>query len=255
MTYRDAEMLGPALLAYLRLAAELDLQHIQVTNVNLRDGLLTEMAHRGIWTDEFFNQVLRSALNLGRKFDFDEQHACHVAELCKTLFRALRTEHQLNLRYELILYIAAILHEIGLYVSYRSYHKHSMYLILNSELFGLGRRDVMLVALAARYHRRASPKPTHDGYASLNVEHRIAVAKMAAILRVADALDDSRSQRVRGIECTCEDSRLVISVPHVEDLSMEQLALKQKGSLFEEIFGMQVLLRTVKNGRETGPIL
>jgi len=154
-----------------------------------------------------------------------------------------------------MLYIAALLHEIGLYISYRSYHKHSMYLILNSELFGLGRKDVMLVALAARYHRRASPKPSHDGYASLNVEHRIAVSKMAAILRVADALDDSRSQRVRGIECICEDSRLVISVPHVEDLSMEQLALKQKGSLFEEIFGMQVLLRTVRNARENGPVL
>ena len=255
LTYRDAEMLGPALLAYLRLADELGLEQIQVTNVNLRDGLLTEMAHHGRWTDEFFNQILRSALNLGRKFDFDEHHAHHVAELCKALFRALRTEHRLDLRYELILYIAALLHEIGLYINYRGYHKHSMYLILNSELFGLGRKDVMLVAMSARYHRRASPKPTHDGYASLNIEHRIAVSKMAAILRVADALDDSRSQRVRDIDCRCEDGRLVISVPHVEDLSMEQLALKQKGTLFEEIFGMQVLLRTVKNAPENRPVL
>ena len=117
-------------------------------------------------------------------------------------------------------------------------------MIKNSELFGLSRRDVLLVALVARYYRRASPQPSHEGYATLSREDRVAVAKMAAILRVAVALDDSRSQRIKEFVCSREMGRLVITIPQVKDLSLEQLALRQNGSLFEETFGVPVLLRT-----------
>jgi exopolyphosphatase/guanosine-5'-triphosphate,3'-diphosphate pyrophosphatase len=145
-----------------------------------------------------------------------------------------------------ILHVAALLHEIGAYISNRAMHKHSMYLIRNSEIFGLGKRFLLLVALVSRYHRRASPQPGHEGYAILNREERVAVSKMAALLRVAVALDESRSQRLHDFSCSVEDSRLVISIPREEDLSLEQLALKQNGSLFEEIFGLRVLLRIAR---------
>ena len=246
LTFPEAETLGPALLAYVMIARAFKLEQVLVTNVNLRDGLLEEMAAREAWTEDFRNQIIRSAIDLGRKFQFDEDHSRHVAELSRRLFQELKAEHQLDQRYELILYIAALLHEVGLFISNRSYHKHSMYLIMNSELFGLGRQDVLLVGLVARYHRRASPKPTHEGYVTLDRERRIAVSKMAALLRVADSLDRSHSQRVHEIRCIRQDGRLVIAIPQIADLSLEQLALKQKGTLFEEIFGMQVLLRPVR---------
>lgn len=246
VTFPEAETLGPALLTYLQLARSLRLGQIVVTNVNLRDGLLEEMAAREAWTEEFRNQIVRSAIDLGRKFQFDEDHCRHVAELSKSLFRALKDEHHLDQRYELILEVAALLHDVGLFISNRSYHKHTMYLIIHSELFGLGKQDIQLVGLVARYHRRASPKPLHEGFATLDREKRVAVAKLAALLRIADALDRSHSQRVREIRCTREEGRLVISIPRIADLSLEQLALKQKGPLFEEIFGMQVLLRPVR---------
>jgi exopolyphosphatase/guanosine-5'-triphosphate,3'-diphosphate pyrophosphatase len=251
LSFPEAETLGPALLAYVRLARAFQLKSIFVTNVNLRDGLLMEMAVRDAWTEEFREQIVRAALDLGRKFAFDEEHARHVADLARTLFQALSQEHRLDPRYELLLYIATLLHEIGLFVGSSSHHKHSMYLIMNSELFGLSKKDVRLVALVARYHRRSSPKPTHPGYSTLDRESRVAVAKMAAILRVADALDRSHSQRVKEIRCATVDGRLVISTPRVEDLSLEQLALRQKGSLFEETFGMKVVLR---RARGTSPL-
>lgn len=246
LTFPEAETLGPALLAYTLLAKELKRQEILITNVNLRDGLLKEMAGGDSWSREFSEQIIRSAMDLGRRFAFDEQHALHVAQLASTLFQQLRDDHQLPPRNEVILYLAALLHEIGLFVSNRSYHKHTMYLIRNSELFGLGRRDQLLSALVARYHRRASPQPTHEGYATLDREGRVAVAKMAAILRVAIALDESRSQRIHEVVVAREGGRLVISVPRVEDLSLEQLALKQSGSLFEETYGTPVLLRVAR---------
>jgi exopolyphosphatase/guanosine-5'-triphosphate,3'-diphosphate pyrophosphatase len=243
LSFPDAETLGPALLAYLMLAKAARLDHIYVTNVNLRDGLLQEMAHRGQWNEAFVNQIIRSAVELGRKFDFDEAHSMRVAHLCRQLFRALQDDHHLEPRYEVILYIAAVLHEIGLFISNASHHKHSLYIINNSEIFGLSRKDVRLVGLVARYHRRASPKPNHPFYATLDRESRVVVAKLAAILRVADALERSHSRRISEIRCKREPGRLVISVPKVDDLSLEQLALAQKGSLFEETFGLKVLLR------------
>jgi exopolyphosphatase/guanosine-5'-triphosphate,3'-diphosphate pyrophosphatase len=246
VTFPDAGTLGAALLAYIHLARAFRLDRLIVSNVNLRDGLLQDMARRGGWSEDFSNQVLRSAVELGRKFDFDEPHARHVAKLCQILFQGLRDEHQLDPKYELLLCVAALLHEIGLYVGASGYHKHSMYLIQHSEVFGLSKRDEMLVALTARYHRRASPKPTHVGYTNLDRDARIAVVKMAALLRVADALDASHGQRLHELRFSREGGRLVISVPQVDDLSLEQLTLKQSGTLFEETYGMPVVLRRLR---------
>jgi len=243
LSFTEAEAAGPALLAYGRLAQKLELDHILVSSINLRDGLIKEMASHQTWTADFADQIIRSALDLGRRFRFDGAHALHVAELSATLFHALQQEHKLGSRFEVILYVAALLHDVGYAVNSRSHHKHSMYLIRNGELFGLSKKDVQLTALTARYHRRASPKPTHEGYAMLDWESRTNVAKMAAILRVADALDRSNTQRIRNITCSQEDGRLVISVPSADDLSLEQLAMRQKGGLFKDIFGLPVLLR------------
>ncbi len=244
ISFPDADTLGPALLTYITLARSFELTTVMVSNANLRDGLLKEMAADSSWSEEFANQVIRSALDLGNRFDFDEPHARHVAELSKRLFDELRGEHKLDRKHEVILYLSALLHEIGLYVSYQSHHKHAMYLIRNSELFGLGRKSVLLTALVARYYRRASPQPGHEGYSSLDRDDRVTVTKLAAILRIAVALDESRSQRIKEVRCRRDQNRLIIEVPDVDDLSIEQLALRQSGSLFEEIFGLQVLLRT-----------
>jgi exopolyphosphatase/guanosine-5'-triphosphate,3'-diphosphate pyrophosphatase len=180
---------------------------------------------------------------LGRRFGFDEKHARHVASLSRKLFTDLQTEHSLDSRWELILYLAALLHEIGLFINVKSNHKHAMYMIRNSEIFGLSRKDSLLVSLVARYHRRSSPQPSHEGYATLDRQDRVAVAKLASLLRLAIALDESRSQRIASFRCRKQSDRWVIAVAGVEDLSLEQLALRQSGNLFEETFGCGVLLR------------
>lgn len=247
VTFPDAETLGPALLVNLELARVFRLKHLYVSNLNMRDNLLREMASRESWTEAFREQIVRAAIDLGNKFNFDETHARHVANLARQLFEQLQPEHQLASRYELLVYVAGLLHEIGLVVSDRAMHKHTMYLIQNSELFGMSQKDMLLVALVARYHRRASPRPTHPGYSTLSRYDRILVTKLAAILRVAVALDDSRSQRIQTLQVERSGEKLVISLPGVEDLSLEQLAIKQNGNLFQETFGKAVLLRKLKH--------
>ena len=230
-------------MTYLELARLLNVERIHVSTANLREGLLREIADGGVWTADFRQQIVRSALELGRKYEFDEEHAVHVAELAQKLFKELKTEHGFDARYELLLYVAAVLHEIGAYVNISSLHKHSHYLIMNSELFGLSTADVQLVALVARYHRRSAPKPTHPYYNTLDRDGRVAVSKMAAILRIAIALDAARTSRIREIECSRKGNTLIVSVPGIDDLSVEQLALKQNRGMFEDVFGLQVQFR------------
>ena len=254
MTFQEAETAGPALLAYARLAEAFNVEQLLISNITLRDGLLLEMATRGAWTDHFKAQVVHSSRMLGHKFFYEEAHALHVSELCGALFKELQAEHELEPRYELLLRVAALLHEIGLYVDNQSHHKHSLYLIMNSDLFGLSRKDRMLVALTARYHRRAMPKPTHTEYAALPQQQRLTVSKLAAILRVADALDQNHMQQVKDIRFKREPQRLVLLINNVEDLSLERLSLQEKGKMFKEIYGMTVELRrdTMRRGVQDG---
>ena len=241
--YQEAETAGPALLAYARLAESFQVRELLMSRITLRDGLLQEMALRGAGAARFQEQVVYSALRLGHKYGFEEKHAQHVTELAVKLFQALQDEHELEPRHELILRVAGLLHEIGGYVASQSHHKHSQYLIMNSDLFGLSRRDTQLAALVARYHRRATPKSTHPEYMSLPTQDKLVVSKLAALLRVADALDQNHMQQVRRLKIGYEPGRLVLHVRGVEDLTLERLAIRQKGNLFSEIFGMQIELR------------
>ena len=239
LSYPDAETLAPALVIHTHIAEALSLKKIYVTSVSMRDGLLQEIAGANPWSKDTRNQIIHSAETIGRKYGFDVSHARQVAFLSNILFTSLGDLHRLEPRYELILQVAAILHDIGLFVSNSNHHKHSMYLILNSEIFGLNSIDIRLVALTARYHRRALPSSVHDLYSDLPRSTRMAVAKMAAMLRLADALDRRHSQCIRGLEPVVDGDRMVLRVRGPADLTVESLAVKRKGDLFEQVFGLE----------------
>jgi len=240
--FQEAETLGPALMGYAQLAKAFGVEQLVVPKSSLRHGLLREAIGHGAWTEALESQVIHSAVSLGHKYGFDERHGKQVADLSIRLYRELQADHQLDVRCERILRLAAILHEVGLFINTRSHHKHSMYIILNSDLFGLSRADMNLIALVARYHRRAAPQPYHEGYTLLSRDDRMVVSKLAAILRVADAMDRNHMQQVRELSFTRVHGQFTIFVHDVEDLSLERIALREKGSLFEEVYGMKIVL-------------
>lgn len=243
MTYEEAETVGPALLAYVHIARAFKTDKILVPKTTFRDGLLRDLTLQRSWTETFAEEVVRSAVKLGEKYRFDEKHARQVTDICTKIVKALEKQYRLEARLGFLLRVAAMLHEVGGFISNRSHHKHSMYLILNSDLFGVSREDMTLVALTARYHRRAPPSPAHAEYGQLSQEDRLAVSKMAAILRVADALDRNHLQQARDLSCSVERDEFVITVNNVEDLAVERLAVQEKGALFQEIYGLPVVLK------------
>ena len=183
---------------------------------------------------------------LAARYGSDEAHARNVEAGALALFDELKEEHQLGGHERLLLRCAAILHDIGLFVNARAHHKHSMYLVLNSDLFGLTRHDMQIVATVSRYHRKALPSPAHPEFATLPQEDRMTVAKLAAILRVADSLERTHRETPRAMEFRREADRFVILLRDMEDLTMERLALKDKGNLFADVFGLVPELREVR---------
>jgi exopolyphosphatase / guanosine-5'-triphosphate,3'-diphosphate pyrophosphatase len=246
MTYPDAETVGPALLVYLRLAQSLKLETILASRATLRDGLLRDLQTRGTWSREFRRQILNSTILVAKKYDVDIKASKLVARYCDMLFTALAQEHGLDDRYALILEVAALLHQTGHYVSGSSHHKHSMYLIMNSDIFGLGSNEITLTALVARYHRRSLPRPTHDEFAELPQEERVIVAKLAAILRLATALAHGTSTRVADMSASVDEDQLIIHSTSGGDLAFLEHRLSERDEMFEQTYGMDVVLRQEK---------
>lgn len=245
-SFPDADTLGPALLSYVMIAEYFKAKEVYISQRTMRDGLLTEMNSGSRISPEIQAHVIQAALDIGRKYHFHKGHATCVADLSVSVFDALQQEHRLDERCRFLLRIAALLHEIGYFISSQSHHRHSRYLIENSEIFGLRSKELTLVAMIARYHRRASPRNSHVGYAQLDRADRTIVTKLSAILRVADALDRSHSQRIKQIHCKTEKDLFVIQVPKVPDLALERIALSEKGSLFEEVYGLKPFLRSTR---------
>lgn len=251
ISFQEAETLGPALMGYAQIAKVFGVERIVVPKSSLRHGLLREAIGSGQWDEGLESQIIHSAISLGHKYGFDERHGTQVADLAVRLFRELQEDHQLGPRHERILRLAGILHEVGLFINTRSHHKHSMYIILNSDLFGVSRADMRLIALVSRYHRRATPQPYHEGYATLDRDDRMVVSKLAAILRVADALDRNHMQQVRELSFGRGHGQFTVYVHDVQDLTLERVALDEKGRMFEEVYGLQVSLEvaTSSEGR------
>jgi len=247
--YAEAETVGPALRMYVLLAKALDRKEVTVTNVSMRSGVVIEMTQRHRWVEFFSNQVVRPALEIGRHYHVDELHVNRVAQFAVRLFDELQHEHKLTSWHRLLLTVASLLHDIGSYVSPRRHHKHSYYLILNSDLFGLTRKEIQIVAMVARYHRRSPPKPTHDGYFDVTNEERVVIIKLAALLRVADALDKSDTQRIKNIRFDRAPGELIIIAAGVNDVTIENMALHEKGTLFEDVYGLKVRICT-RNTRD-----
>lgn len=215
-----------------------------VPNVGLKDGVLLDMA------DELFggrkiarrDQVMTSAMQLGRKYSFDESHGVTVSRFAVELFDRTRALHNLGIEHRLLLEVAALLHDIGSYVNLAEHHKHTFYLLTHSPVVGLDQSQMAIVANTARYHRKSFPKVQHDGFRVLSAKERVVVTKLAAILRIADALDNEHASKVKEIDVEYKKPKLLLRLTGEGDLLLEKWALLKKAELFEETFSVKLSL-------------
>lgn len=240
--FAEIDSLLPAIMINQTIAQQLSPQKILIPASFYEEEFLLSLIRSELNPSDLEDEVLHFAGLLADRYMADRQHRTHVSVLCDTLFDQLIDLHRLTDHDQLLLRVAAILHEVGGFISSNDHHKHSEYLILNSEIFGLSRDDVETVALLARFHRHETPAKTDDLYADMTQTDRMRVSKMAAILRVADALERGHSRRVRAVKARIHGKNLELEIEGVRDTTVEELALRIKGDLFTDIFGYDIVL-------------
>src|SRR4029079_8991677 len=170
-------------------------QDITLCDLALREGLVLDFIARHrkeiAQADRYPDVRRRSIFELAERCHFWSEHAQHVARLAIALFDQTRAMHALTDHERELLEYSAILHDIGVHISYERHHKHSYYLIRNGQLRGFEPDETEMIGLIARYHRQATPKRRHEGFEGLKRKSRRTVRTLGAILRLAESLDRS----------------------------------------------------------------
>ena len=182
------------------------------------------------------NYRLRDVFAIGRRYGYEETHALQVADLAEKIFDALAPLYKLGRHGRTLLSAAALLHDVGYHISHESHHKHSFYLIKNSEMTGFSETEKLMIANIARYHRGALPKDKHIDFMQLNEKDRKIVAQLGAILRIADALDRGYENHVKDIKFKRIKQDLHLKLVSLQDCTIERQAIEQKKDLFEAAF-------------------
>lgn len=143
---------------------------------------------------------IKSVIELARSYNVDLTHAQQVSKISLTIFDELREIHKLDNQARELLHYAAILHDIGYYISPIKHHKHSYFIIKNSELIGFNEKEINMIANIARYHRKAKPDNSHINLKNFNKEEIKILKILSAILRMADGLEKTHSALINDIK-------------------------------------------------------
>jgi exopolyphosphatase/guanosine-5'-triphosphate,3'-diphosphate pyrophosphatase len=191
-------------------------------------------------------ELFSRLLDFGRERSFEEGHALAVTALSLELFDLLAPVHRMGDGERRLLFSAAMLHDVGMCRGIRGHHKSSLDIIMAGDLHPLTDSERRLVAGIARYHRKAHPKRKHDHFSALKEDEQAAVCGAASILRIADALDRAHENAVLALEVEMSTRKVLIKAVSARELSFEEEALRKKGRLFEELFGLRLSLEAVR---------
>ena len=227
--------------------AELDVDEMVVSDFALREGVILDAIHKreGPSRDHLHDVRRRSVVHLSHRLDPEPEHTRHTTNLALQLFDATADRHGLRGPARELLEAAGLLHNVGLSISHDAHHKHSYYVIRNSEwLAGFTQHEVELIAQIARYHRKSAPKAKHPEFAALGADDQRLVATLAGILRVAIGLDRTHGQVVRSLRCEdgAGDLRIVLDVAAGADASLERYVATERRDLLEATLATPVTI-------------
>ncbi|HEX6810846.1 MAG TPA: Ppx/GppA phosphatase family protein [Planctomycetota bacterium] len=239
-----ADTIVPAGIVYMRLGELAGVDTMLVPRVGIKEGLLTEIVQghfESFAAEDHVDVVLSSCRAMVRRFHCEVDHAETVLTLARQLFDQTKELHGLAGRARVLLEAGALLHDVGVAINNDAHHKHSQYLIQSSDLVGLSDEERHLVALLARYHRKAPPSRDHEEFAALRRRDRTLLERLVAILRLADALDRQHAGVVSAVsvkigEATLELRPILSGDPQTR-LTFEARAIEEKGAMFAQLFG------------------
>jgi exopolyphosphatase/guanosine-5'-triphosphate,3'-diphosphate pyrophosphatase len=250
----DLSVAGAVLLDTI--VTELGAEEITLCDLALREGIVLDYIRRNQArirkADRYPDVRRRSVIELAERCNYWPEHAQQVARLALAIFDQTRSEHQLTDREREWLEYGALLHDIGVHISYEKHHRHSYYLVKNGDLRGFEPAEIEVIALVTRYHRQSQPKKTHDGFSGLPPKLRRVVKRLSAMLRLAEGLDRSHAQAIDRIDLFPRDGDYVARLRASGDAELELWAAHRHVQPLEKI-----LKRTIRfelaNGERREP--
>lgn len=242
-----ADIITAGVLILEQIFKELKLKELTISDFALREGIILDTIETRFMlkTHDHLRDIrFKSVMTLAQNFRYEEGHSRHVAELALKIFDQTQYLHKLSYSEREYLEAAALLHEVGCFVSHSQHHRHSYYLIRNSEMLGFTENEKEIIANIARYHRKSHPRQKHEAFIKLSLEDQTIVIKLASILRIADGLDRTHSNAVKDVKCTPGKEELMMtlesSAANNNQLELEIWGAESKKALFEETYGVKV---------------
>jgi exopolyphosphatase/guanosine-5'-triphosphate,3'-diphosphate pyrophosphatase len=236
---RRADLVVAGAVLFDTIVRRLQADEITLCDLSLREGLVLDYIARHrkqiAQADRYPDVRRRSVIELAERCHYWREHAQQVAQLATSLFDATRGVHGLTDREREWLEYASLLHDIGSHISYERHHRHSEYLIRNGDLRGFEPDEIEVLALLARYHRRATPKRRHEPYGSLPHRRRVAVQWLSAILRLTEGLDRSHSQTITGMALRDRGDDALLQLRTSGDAELEVWAATRHAAPFESL--------------------
>jgi exopolyphosphatase / guanosine-5'-triphosphate,3'-diphosphate pyrophosphatase len=228
------------------LLKQLGADGITLCDLALREGLVLEYIHEHrkeiARVDRYPDIRRRSTIELAERCSWEADHSRQVARLALSLFDQTRDAHRLGDKEREWLEFGALLHDIGMHISYERHHRHSYYLVKNGDLRGFEPDEIEVIALLTRYHRRAVPARSHEGFRGLPRPLRNTVRVLGAFLRIAESLDRSRYGIVKSIDIRTRGRKRTIHIYAIGDSELEVWAATRQLAIVAEAIGCDLEL-------------
>ncbi len=243
---KRAEIIVPGTAVLMRVLEAFDMPAVFYSTAGVRDGIIADLAARGVGrgATQLSPEQRTVVENMAERYGVSIRHARRVAKLGCELFLALTGLHKLPAQYGRMLEAAAYLHDIGHFVSDTRHHKHSYYLVANSDMPGFTEEERELIANLCRYHRKASPSAEHGNLQALDAEAKRAVMLLMPILRLADSLDRGHAQAVKAVDARARENDILVTLHAAPDadLDLEVWAAERIGEFFQHVYGKPITL-------------
>lgn len=198
------------------------------------------MNHSLLQTD-----ILKYVREFAATADIEPLHSHHVTYLAEQIFDQLISLHQCSEQERLLLVCASLLHDIGWQNGRQKHHKRSMEMILSQTDWPWSAEQRLIVALIARYHRKALPKKKHPGYHLLKPKEQLTVCKLASLLRIADGLDRRHMQTVRSVQISFNKQKVLCQCLCQQPAEPELEFAAKKSDLFQKTFNLPIAFNAV----------
>lgn len=232
-----------------RLMKLMGAERIWAPGVSLCDGIAYEYAEKNkimLCDHDFEKDIAACAMNISKRYMGSRKRAETLENITMTIFDSMKKIHGLGKRERLYLRIAAILHDCGKYISMMEIGETSYHIIMATEIIGLSHMEREIVANVVRYNH--SPFVYYDKMPvnGLTPEAYLIVAKLTAILKIANGLDRSHKQKLRGVKAVVKDSALILTVDTPENITLEKGLFGKRAAFFREVYNIEPIIRQKK---------